>query len=120
MAVRAESAALAEVKLLEGTLAQTRGIPARVVADRGYDSDPLRERLAARGIELICPYRRNNRKRKYEDGRKLRRYKRRWIAEGTIAWLGNWRRVLIRWERKVQNYLAFVHVACLMVTLKQL
>jgi len=76
VAVRAESAAWAEVKLLEGTLAQTRGIPARVVADRGYDSDPLRERLAARGIELICPYRRNNRKRKYEDGRKLRRRER--------------------------------------------
>ena len=108
------------MKLLETTLAQTRGVPVRLIADRAYDSDPLRERLAARGIELICPYRENNRKRKYQDGRKLRRYRRRWIIERTIAWLGNWRRILIRWEHKVQNYMAFVHVACLMITLRQL
>jgi len=38
--------------------------PDRVIADKGYDSDPLRARLAQRGIELICPYRKNNQKRK--------------------------------------------------------
>jgi IS5 family transposase len=52
-----------------------------VIADRVYDSDPLRERLKKRGIELIAPYRINNKQRRYEDGRKLRRYKRRWIIE---------------------------------------
>jgi IS5 family transposase len=46
-----------------------------VIADRGYDSDPLRQRLQKRGIELIAPYRKNNQHRRYEDGRKLRRYK---------------------------------------------
>ncbi len=52
-----------------------------MIADTAYDSDPLRERLKKRGIELIAPYRENNRHRRYEDGRKLRRYKRRWIVE---------------------------------------
>ena len=51
-----------------------------MIADRGYDSDPLPERLKKRGIELIAPYRKNNQERRYEDGRKLRRYKRRWIV----------------------------------------
>ena len=40
----------------------------------------MRERLKKRGIELIAPYRKNNKQRRYEDGRKLRRYKRRWIT----------------------------------------
>jgi transposase len=45
--------------------------------------------------------------------------KRRWIVERTIAWLGNYRRVLIRWEHNVRHYLAFVHVACLMIVARQ-
>jgi hypothetical protein len=47
--------------------------------------------MEARGIELIAPYRKNNKERRYEDGRKLRRYKRRWIIERTNAWLGHFR-----------------------------
>jgi len=42
-----------------------------VIADRGYDSDPLRERLKRRGIELIAPYRSNNRERRYSKNQKL-------------------------------------------------
>ena len=56
-----------------------------MIADRGYDSDPLRKRWKRRGIELIAPCRKNNKERKYEDGRKLRRYKRRWKIERTNA-----------------------------------
>ncbi|MBB5060356.1 transposase [Granulicella aggregans] len=69
-----------------------------MIADRAYDSDPLRERLKKRGIDLIVPYRENNKKRKHQDGRKLRRYKRRWIIERTNAWLGQFRRLLVRHE----------------------
>jgi len=60
-----------------------------VIADTAYDSDPLRQRLQKRGIELIVPYRENNQQRRYEDGRKLRRYKRRWIVERTNSWLAS-------------------------------
>jgi transposase len=97
LGVRLESASPNEVTLAEPTLVavrvprprgRPRQKPAWVIADRGYDSDPLRERLKKRGIELIVPYRENNQARSYEDGRKLRRYKRRWIIERTNAWLG--------------------------------
>jgi transposase len=97
LGVRLESASPSEVTLAEATLDEVRvprpkgrprQKPERVIADRGYDSDPLRERLQQQGIELIAPYRSNNKERRYEDGRKLRRYKRRWIVERTNAWLG--------------------------------
>jgi hypothetical protein len=52
-------------------------LPARLIGDKAYDSDPLDIRLATEyGIELIAPNRR--RRSKSQDGRKLRRYRRRW------------------------------------------
>ena len=49
-----------------------------VVADRGYDSDPLRDRLQEQRITLISPHRKNRTKPPRNDGRRLRRYKNRW------------------------------------------
>jgi transposase len=89
-----------------------------VIADAGYDSDPLRHRLLKRGIELIAPYRKNNKKRRYEDGRKLRRYQRRWIVERTNAWLGQFRRLLVRHEHLLSTYRAFFYLACFWITLR--
>jgi transposase len=111
LGVRLESASPGEATLAEATLAEVRvprakgrprQKPKRVIADRAYDSDPLRERLKKRGIELIVPYRSNSRHRRYEDGRKLRRYKRRWIIERTNAWIGQFRRLLVRHEHSSQ------------------
>ncbi|MCB0323256.1 MAG: transposase, partial [Bdellovibrionales bacterium] len=82
-------------------------------------SDPLRERLANRGIELICPHKSNRVKPPTQDGRKLRRYSRRWKVERSIAWLGNFRRLIVRWERQIRCYRAFFHAACMLITLWQ-
>ena len=92
----------------------------RLIYDRAADSDPLRERLAERGIDLICPHRENRTKPPLQDRRKLRRYKRRWKIERTIAWLQNFRRVVVRYERKLKMFKAFVQLACTMITLKRL
>jgi transposase len=91
-----------------------------VVADRGYDSDPLRERLKQRGTDLIVPYRNNNKQRRYEDGRKLRRYKRRWKIERTNAWLQNFRRIQIRYDRILAVFQGFFHFTCLLIILRHL
>jgi len=130
LGVHLDSASPSEVKLVEKTIdtiavprsgpGRPRTKPQRLIADRGYDSDPLRQRLRRRGIELICPYRKNNKERKYEDGRKLRRYKRRWIVERTFAWLGNQRRLVVRWESEIRMYRAFFHIACMIITLRRL
>jgi len=91
----------------------------RVIADRAYDSDPLRERLAARGIELIAPHRLNRIKPHRQDGRALRRYRRRWKVERTLAWLGNFRRLVVRYDRSITIYEAFFHIACFMIVLRR-
>ncbi|MFP5231856.1 MAG: IS5 family transposase [Acidobacteriota bacterium] len=128
LGVRLESASPAEVTLAEATLAEVkvprakgrpRTKPERVIADGAYDSDPLRERLKKRGIGLIVPYRKNSKLRRYEDGRKLRRYKRRWIIERTNAWLGQFRRLLVRHEHLLATYSAFFYLACLWITLRR-
>ncbi len=70
----------------------------RVIADKAYDSDPLRERLARRGIELIAPHR---------------------SVERTNAWLGNFRRLVVRYDRSLTIYRAFFHIACFMIVLRR-
>ena len=91
-----------------------------MIADRAYDSDPLRRSLAQRGIELICPHRSNRSKPKTQDGRPLRRYRKRWKIERTFAWLGNFRRLVVRYERSLTVYKAFFHLACCMILLRWL
>ena len=119
------------MKLLEQTLDNTAVLPAakeepppgpqRLVCDKSYDSDGLRERLLfERDIDLVCPHRKNRKREPLQDGRKLRRYRRRWKVERTFAWLGNFRRLVVRYERTLRMYRAFFHVACLLITLRQL
>ncbi|MCB9852904.1 MAG: IS5 family transposase [Phycisphaerales bacterium] len=130
LGVRLTSATPAEVTLLEPTLERVRvprirggaarSKPRRVIADRAYDSDALRSRLKQRGIELICPHRRGRVRPPTQDGRALRRYRHRWIVERTIAWLSNFRRLVVRYERHLNMYQAFFHVACVIITLRKL
>ena len=44
---------------------------------------------------------------------------RRWVVERTHSWMNRFRRILIRWEKKSQNYEAFVHITCAYITLKR-
>jgi transposase len=90
-----------------------------LIADRAYDSDPLRLRLAAQGIELICPHRRGRKRKRTQDGRALRRYRRRWKIERVFAWLQNYRRIATRYEWYPEMYRAFVHVAIVMILVKR-
>jgi len=62
---------------------------------------------------MIAPHRQPRRRPATQDGRKLRRYRRRWKIERLNAWLQNYRRVLVRYEHIAENYLAFVQLACI-------
>lgn len=98
----------------------TESTPERIIGDKAYDSDPLDEQLAQRGIELIAPHRRNRKPdNKTQDGRMLRRYKRRWKVERTIAWLQHFRRLCIRWERSTTMFQGFLHLGCTILLLRQ-
>jgi hypothetical protein len=99
LACHLDAANKAEVTLLEQTLDNVAVAPAgrdeptpqprRLVCDPGYDSDPLRERLLfERDIELVCPHRRNRVRPRLQDGRKLRRYRRRWKGGADVCLAG--------------------------------
>jgi len=75
--------------------------------------------LVKQAIEPIIPKRRKNRGATHQDGRKLRRYRRRWIIERTNSWLQNFRRLVVRYEHSVMNFPALVHMACALMTLKR-
>jgi transposase len=121
LAVCAASATPHEVTLVAATL-DSRFVdepPRRLIGDRAYDADPLDEALLELGIEMIAPHRRNRTRPKTQDGRPLRRYKRRWKIERLFAWLGNFRRLVVRYERHALNYLGFVHLGCALILLRQ-
>jgi transposase len=120
LAICTASASPNEVTLVEQTL-QSRFIqevPERMIGDKAYDSDGLDERLRHDyGIEMIAPNR-ALRLRQTQDGRSLRRYKRRWKIERCFAWLTQFRRIPVRYEYYIENFLGFLHLACIKVLLR--
>ncbi len=121
LALLVESASPHEVRLVRQTLASrhVKGQPEKLIGDKAYDSDPLDAELAEQGVEMIAPHRRNRKKAKTQDGRKLRRYKRRWKVERLFAHLGNFRRLVVRYERYSQNFLAFLQLGCIKLLLRR-
>ena len=120
IAVDVASASPHEVTLVKSTLDAgfLADVPERLIGDKAYDSDVLAEDLAGEGIELIAPQR-SNRRVKTQDGRPLRRYRRRWKVERLFAWLQNFRRILVRHERDVLNYFGFVQLGCILILLRR-
>ncbi len=95
--------------------------PERLIGDKGYDCDGLDEALRDWGIERIAPHRSNRRADTATPaGRPLRRYQRRWVVERTIAWLGQYRRLLTRWEKRASHFANFALLDCLMIALRHL
>lgn len=119
IAVHVASASPHEVTLVHDTLDATFGFdhPTRLIGDRAYDSDALDAELASEGIEMIAPNRRN--RSKTQDGRPLRRYRRRWRVERLFAWLHNFRRLVTRWEWHSSNFLGMVQLGAIVILLRQ-
>lgn len=122
----------AEVRLAEQTLdtirvARTRGRPRRrpekVVADRGYDSSEFRQALRRRGIGMCIPPKRRPKSWRAKRGRPVvarkADYRLRYKVERSFAWLGNFRRLLIRWERLFGVYHGWFAVAVLLLCLRR-
>jgi transposase len=93
--------------------------PQNLVGDNAYDSNQLDEELRGYGIELISPHR-SNRINKTQDRRRLKRYHRRWKVERLFAWLQNFRRLVVRYERYAENFLGMLHLGCCIILLRHL
>jgi len=121
VAAHVESASPHEVKLVEETIDSgfTRYAPDKLVGDKAYDSDKLDIQLFdERGVEMVAPHRKGRKKPKTQDGRKLRCYRRRWKVERLFAWLYNYRRLVVRYEYHVENFLAMVLLGCIKILLR--
>jgi transposase len=94
--------------------------PENLIGDRAYDSDKLDEQLRENGIEMISPHRSNRTLKRTQDGRRLRRYQRRWLVERFFAWIQWQRRILCRWEYYAENFLGFVQLACMNMLLRRI
>jgi transposase len=121
VAVHVASASPYEPHLVPATLDARflKELPARLIGDRGYDSDALDAQLLKDyGIEMIARHRRG--RRRTQDGRAARRTKRRWKIERLFAWLHNSRRLVTRWEYSIENFLGFLQLACAKILLRYL
>lgn len=96
-------------------------LPPRLIADKAWDAPSVQKRLEERGIELIAPKRGGKQpSTRKQDGRSLRRYKRRWKVERLFAWLKRWRRLATRWDRKAENFLGLLQLGCIIIMLRRL
>jgi transposase len=122
IAIDATSASPHEITLVDDTLDACflDNVPEKVIGDRAYDSDKLDKRLAQeRGVEMIAPHKDNRRKAVTQDGRSLRRYRKRWKVERFFAWLQNFRRLVVRYEYHLENFLAMIRLGCIVILLRR-
>jgi putative transposase len=81
--------------------------------DAAYDSEEVRQELVARSYEPhISPAEKKQRSERKEARQHPGGRARRWVVERTHSWLNRSRRLLVRWEKKTENYLGFIHLAC--------
>ncbi len=89
--------------------------PQGLCLDKGYDYDEVRETLAAFGFTAHIRGRGEEAKAiQREAGKKARR----WVVERSHSWLNRFRRILVRWDKKPEHYLACLHFACALIALR--
>jgi transposase len=121
LAVVVEGANRHDMKLVKRTLEDlkldrplpTAALPQGLCMDKGYDYDEVRDLVAQFGFTAHIHAR-------GEEAQKIKREAgfraRRWVVERTHSWMNRFRRILIRWEKLAKTYLAFVHLACAIIT----
>ncbi len=123
LAVAVEGANRHDMKLAEATLKAivierpepTEEKPQNLCLDKGYDYPQVRELVEEWGYTAHI----RTRGEEAEAQRYIPGYRaRRWVVERTHSWLNRFRRLLIRWEKKVENYLAMLHFACAWITFR--
>jgi putative transposase len=89
--------------------------PQGMCLDKGYDYQEVRDLLAEFGFTAHI------RSRKDEVAalqREAQQKARRWVVERAHSWLNRFRRILIRWDKKPKNYIAFLHFACALIAFR--
>lgn len=120
IAISLASASPHETQLVDQTLAElVTESPKTLIGDKAYDSAPLQAKVALEyQIELKAP----KRKKPGEPSAlpPPEGYGNRWKVERFFAWLQNYRRIVTRWEYHAENFLGFIHLACILIISKRL
>lgn len=95
----------------------TRKKPQGLCLDKGYDYDEVR--ALAREFRYTAHIRSRGEEAQWLK-RGTRRKARRWVAERTHSWMNRFRAILIRWAKKLENYVAMLHFACALITYRAL
>jgi transposase len=89
--------------------------PQGMCMDKGYDYDEVRATLAEFGFTAHIRARGEEaRDLAAEAGKRARR----WVVERAHSWLNRFRRILIRWEKKPENYIGLLHFACALIAFR--
>lgn len=112
-----------DFKLLEETIESvpverpkpTPQEPQNMCLDKGYDYQEARDNVSKYGF---TPHIRSRGEEAKELKRSPRVKARRWVCERTHSWMNRFRRVLIRWEKKNENYLAMLHLTLGIIALR--
>jgi transposase len=97
---------------VRGAIGRPRRRPDSLIADRGYDHDKYRRLLWQRGVKPMIA------RRQTDHGSGLGRY--RWVVDRTFAWLHNFKRLLIRYERRADMHNALLALGCCLVCFRRL
>jgi transposase len=112
-----------DMKLVRATLATlvaerpqpTPEQPQHLCLDKGYDYEEVRAIVAEFGFTAHIRSRGEEAHTlAQEAGKKARR----WVVERTHSWMNRFRRILVRWEKKPENYIAFLHFACALIAFR--
>ena len=90
----------------------TEEAPQQLCLDKGYDNEGSRKIVRERGY--VAHIRRIG-EEKLDEARQERHPARRWVVERTLAWLSKCRGILVRYEKKAENYLGLIKVACILI-----
>ena len=93
----------------------TEGVPQNLCLDKGYDYPEVGELVAEFGYTVHI---RSPGEEKWQKKRLPGYRAHRWVVERSKSWLKRFRRLLIRWEKKVENHLAMLHFACAWITFR--
>lgn len=120
LAIVVDGANRHDSKLVEATLNQVQAagpdpaeLEQNLCLDKGYDFAFVEDLLAQYGYTVHL----RSRGEEKQDKAQIPGYRaRRWVVERTHSWMNRFRRLLIRWEKKKDNYLAMLHLACAYIT----
>jgi transposase len=89
--------------------------PQHLCLDAGYDYDEVRQIVAEFGFTAHIRSRQQEATAIKQEADKRAR---RWVVERTHSWMNRFRRILVRWDKKVANYIAYLHFACALIAFR--